>query len=297
MLAEAAAADSAALAAAADSAEEALACHRDALASLAVGWHSETGCAATDILQRHCAAATDIVAQLHRASTDLMSLRDDWVSRSGDEPLEVQPGIPQPGPPAHDSAEGVEPTPPPANAIAPPATVPTALPWSMPPAPQAAPPQPGGSVPLPDLGGALVGLVAQIAQTLGSYADPPEPAPAAAPAEKPPPAGTPAPRKPAPVNTPTVPSGQALDAVPKGAVPQAQPLAQTPSVMASPPPQPELLAAERPPDPEPLSEAAVAAPAPAAAPEPPPAPEPPEPLVEPKTPCEIAADELPKVGE
>ena len=76
VLADIAAMDSAALAAAADAAEEALACHRDALAALAEGWRSETGSSATDLLHRQCAEATDIVAALRRAARTLAMLSD-----------------------------------------------------------------------------------------------------------------------------------------------------------------------------------------------------------------------------
>ncbi len=315
VLAGAAAADSAALAAAAASAEEALACHRDALAALAAGWRSETGFAATDSLQRQCEDATDVVAELHRIAAELASWRADWTesSNAGASPdaeqiaqrppadVIAQPGTPVTGWAA--AAPTAAPDPVPAPVSDPWAAQPSAAPWAPPVAavapavPPASPAwQPGGSMPaLPDLGGALVGLVAQIAQTLGSYSDNPA-APDGLPAEKASDPGNarPAHHKPAAAKRPEAP-GSAASAVPKKAA--AQPLSVNPPPI---PPPPWLLAAERPPDPIPAAPQATATPAP----EPPSAPAPPPAAVAPptsstdaRTPCEIAADELPKVGE
>ena len=326
MLAEAAAADSAALAAAAGSAEEALACHRDAVAALAAGWRSETGLAATDLLQQKCAEATDIVAELRRAAAELRSLHDGFADLSGgttQAPLADDgraaeqsivatssrpvgapaPGqiredpMPQPDPPAAVPGQALSPAPWAAQA-------PTG-PWTPAPpgTPEAAPSwQPGGSIPpLPDVGGALVGLIAQIAQTLGSYADtgglPPsehhrEEASSAATAAPRPPH-----RNPPPVTASAGPVSLPDSAIPKSAAPQNAVLQPNSPVLSQTPP--ELLPAERPPDPggpPPPPPVTAAEPEP-----PPPTPAPvdpgPAPAAESKTPCEIAADELPKVGE
>ena len=321
LLAQAAAADSAALAAAAGAAEEALACHRDALAALAAGWHSETGSEAAESLQRKCAEATDIVAELHRAAAALSSLHDGLVdlAEGGTEAARAEDvrfaehltaetssraaGIPMTGP------IGDSPASPPEAATAVPAASLASVPWATqagggswaaPPstAPSATPAwQPGGSVPaLPDLGGALVGLVAQIAQTLGPYAGNAETRPAEVPAEKPPLAKADPRRlhrKAPPVTPSAVPAGLPDSAVPKSAAPQPQPATPTPSA-----PTPELLAAERQPEP---GQPPEPPPVPVGAPVPqvPPVPDapPPAPAEGARTPCEIAADELPKVGE
>lgn len=324
VLAEAAAADSAALAAAAGVAEEALACHRDALSALSEGWRSETGSAATGLLARQCAEATDVVAALHRAAAELTRVHDDWSDPSGDRPAD---GSAVEGPPTWtvDASAGF-PTPDllgTAPAPSSPAPVSwdgqTTSPWSAaapvsPPVPSAGW-LPGGSTALPgvgglpDVGGALVGLVAQIAAMLGSYSDArPDPAPAA-PVDAPP-AAEDAPsahdrdlRRPA---TSSAADPEPLtDSVPSSAVPQSLPPASLPP--ASPPPAPEdaaapeLLAAERPPDPEVEPEPAppppVAVTEPVQMPPAAPAPVAPAPAVEADTPCEIAADELAKVGE
>lgn len=315
VLAEAAAADSAALAGAAASAEEALACHRDALAALAAGWRSETGSAVTDSLQRHCADAADIVAGLHRIADELASRPTDRTESPGDASPDVERSAQRPPADVSDrpgdtpvtgwaDAAPMAPGPAPAPTSDPWAAQPLATPWAAPPAAVAAPTvapvapawQPGGSTSaLPDLGGALVGLVAQIAQTLGSYSDSPA-APDGSPPEK---AAVrddarPAHHKPASGKKPAAP-GSAASAAPKGAA--AQPLSVNPPPI---PPPPGPLAAERPPDPMPAAPQATATPAP----EPPSAPAPPPAVVAPpsspadaETPCEIAADELPKVGE
>lgn len=319
----AAAADSAALVAAARSAEEALACHRAALAALTEGWRSETGSAATNLAQEQCAEATDIVAALHRAAAELTVLRDGWAEDLTGEvgPAGVQDGRP-PGQPLVEtsSRELGDPVP------APPEPLPVgdfstgtwageptagtwAGPWAAAPTP-APPPWPsGGSAPaFPDLGRALVGLVAQIAQTLGSYSDIPgtssaeggadKPSADAAPEPPPPHRGQP-PLQPGDGPHPGSPDGPHPGSpdgtVPDIAVPESVPPAQIPRQA------PELLAAERPNDPGPPLNP-VPPPVSAAAPEPsPPSAVPagpaPAPTADTKTPCEIAADELAMVGE
>jgi hypothetical protein len=277
------------------------------------------------VLQRHCAEATDIVAQLHRAAQELTLLRDDWVesSRAGEAATaavgqRVDESGQSRGEPVFSANPVVPPdlTASPAGPVAmPSASVPpvSAAPWSAP--SQGSPAwQSGGSVPvLPDFGGALVGLVAQIAQSLGSYADASGPGAAANVAETPrlrADSHSPLRRKPPPAEAgvPAVPAVTApKSAVAKSPVPQPVPAIAGPPAPAPPapaPPPPELLAAERPPDPAPPVVAtpqpepppASAPPPPAPAPLPPPAPAK-APAAEVKTPCEIAAGALPKVGE
>ena len=323
LLAGIAAMDSAALAAAADAAEEALACHRDALTALAEGWRSETGSSATDLLHRQCAEATDIVAALRRAATELTLLNDGCVDPAGrttadrstaDRPMAQATSEPV-GNPVSGYAGAV-----PALPHDPPAVVPAeaaasapwaaqaaAGPWVAAPTSSPLAPAnvlPSGSVPaLPDLGGALVGLVAQIAQTLGSYADIPGAGAVEGPAETPPSPIEPERLPPdPPVKASAVPASLPDSAVPKSAAPQPLPPNQIPVA-----PPPELLAAERPPDPAvPVEPAVPTEPTPppvaAAAPQVPPSPvadvgASPAAAADAKTPCEIAADELAKVGE
>lgn len=320
LFAQAAAADSAALAAAAGSAEEALGCHRDALVALAAGWHSETGSNAVELLQRQCAQATDIVAELHRAAGELRSLHDDLAdltggrtesgtAEAGEQPQAEASGPRAPTPVPGSVGEG-PPSPPDPPAMVPAQSLPPAA-WAAqagggPPTvapsttPLASPAwQTGGAVPaLPDLGAALVGLVAQIAQTLGPYAETPGPVPGEDPVDQQPPSAEAEPRPPhrkppLPVQLSTDPPSLPESAVPKSIAPQPQPPAQTPAD-----PSPDLLAAERPPDPG-VPPKQPPPPVSAAVPQTPPAPvtPPPAPAVETETPCEIAADELPKVGE
>ena len=285
--------DCAALAAAGSLAEEALALHREALGLVEQGWHSQSGSAATDALRRQCGEAAELVTALHDATGDFRALRD--VAEYGVDASTAQPynRLSDRPPAQFDTAEpfffGGAPAPAPA-----PAPVPVSPPVP-PPAPPPAPAWTPGTAgpPLPDLGGALVGLVAQIADAVslisaeegaGLEVTPPTDPPAE------PPAALPQPESPAlpPVSPPVQFVG-----------PTAPPDSAAPPIAAPPP----LLAAERPPDPPPEPR-----------PDPPPAPEvpaapvapaleqPPEPLPEqspedPKTPCEIAADALPQVGQ
>lgn len=315
LVAHAAAADSAALAAAAGSAEEALACQRDALAVLADGWRSETGSAATALLQQRCAEATDIVAALHRAAEELRLLGQDWtdLTRGPQETVRTD------GAPPGDHLMGETPNRP--DSAAPPAGVcgepasagpwpvqgwsaqawPEPMgagPWAKAPTTAAAPvptwPS-GGSGPA-GVGGALLGLVAQIAQSLGSYADSPVNPDAETSADNPDAADSSLPQR----NPAAVDSGPPGEGVPNRAVPQSLPTMQDPL--------PELLAAERPPDPgaspAPPPQPPVDTPALATAPpidpvaaEPAPAEAVPLPAGDARAPCEIAADGLAKVGE
>lgn len=261
-------ADCAALAAAGSLAEEALALHRDALAILEQGWHSQSGSAATDALRRQCGQAAELVTALHDATGEFRQLRDaaeagmpapaDQFSTRLSDRLPAQFEAAQPVPFGNTAA----PAPPPAAA------------WTPGPAwtPAAAGPQ------FPDLGSTLVGLVAQIADTLNL-----------APAEE---AGEAVQRGSAP---PTEAPTEAPPAPPSPPVHAAGPPAQPDPVLAPSP----LLAAERPPDPpepapEPRPDPAPGPEIPAVPVAPVPEPAPPE---DPQTPCEIAADALPQVGQ
>ena len=323
LVAHAAAADSAALAAAAGSAEEALACQRDALAVLADGWRSETGSAATALLQQRCAEATDIVAALHRAAEELRLLGQDWtdLTRGPQETVRTD------GAPPGDHLMGETPNRP--DSAAPPAGVcgepasagpwpvqgwsaqawPEPMgagPWAKAPTTAAAPvptwPS-GGSGPA-GVGGALLGLVAQIAQSLGSYADSPVNPDAETSADNPDAADSFSPQRNLPAVDEVADSSRPPgDGVPNSAVPQSLPTARNPSA--------ELLAAERPPDPgaspAPAPQPPVDTPAPAppidpvsaatAPAEAAPAEAVPLPAGDARAPCEIAADDLAKVGE
>ena len=283
--------DCVALAAAGSLAEEALALHREALAIVEQGWHSQSGSAATDALRRQCGEAAELVTALHDATGDFRALRDvaeygvdasiaEPYNRLSDRPP-AQFGTAEPfifgGAPVPAPA----PLPPP---VPPPAPVPAWTPGTAGP-------------PLPDLGGALAGLVAQIADAVslisadggaGLESSLPTDPPTDPPAE--PPAALPQPESPAlpPVSPPVQFVG-----------PTAPPDSAAPPIAAPPP----LLAAERPPDPPPEpgpdSTPAPEVPAAPVAPalEQPPEPPPEQSPEDPKTPCEIAADALPQVGQ
>ncbi len=325
-LAEVAAIDRAALTAAADVAEEALACHRDALAALGDGWRSETGSAATDVLHQQCAEATDIVVALRRVAVELALLNDGWADTAPGNAEAVRPdgvrtaeppvaeasrspaGIPAadrfgagtaspPGPPTVVPAETVSAAPGSAQAAGGPWSAAPTTAWQ---APLGVPPAGSGAA-LPDLGGALVGLVAQIAQALGSYGDIPAAGRPEGPAETPPVTVKAEPRTPGHQTDPPMTAGAAPSRLPDGAVPKSAVVLPQPPVQAQPVPSPELLAAERPADPGVAMESAPP-PVAAAVPDPPPPPAAdvgtaPVGPADAKTPCEIAADELPKVGE
>ena len=335
-LAQTLAADIAALDAAATLAEEALAYHRQALVLLAEGWQSETGSAIADFMNLQCVHAADVVDALRRAAGELPESQAD---PAGDEvpgrPVDqagVIPPLPVATPPADPTAP-IAPAPPaPAPAPDPVSawTAPTSAAWNAPPpgTPWAAP---GGlsdaaSPSLPDLGGALAGLVAEIAQALGSYADAASPTPAddlngraADPLAD---VATPADQQPAQTVTNDHTDGPVTPG--SGPAPPVSLPPADPSLISAPPAAPpELLAAERPPEPEaavapapgaetPGPGAEAPGPAPASAIPPvaaPPAISPPvdtgpvesppaaPPAEAEKAPCEIAADELPKVGE
>jgi hypothetical protein len=281
--------DCAALIAAGSLAEEALALHREALAIVEQGWHSQSGSAATDALRRQCGEAAELVTALHDATGDFRALRD--TAEYG-----VEASIAEPYNRLSDR---------------PPAQFDTAEPFILagapvpPPGPVPPPPAPAWTTgtagpPLPDVGGALVGLVAQIVDAVSSISveegagletslptEPPADPPTEPPAESP--AAPPEPESPAlPAVSPPV------QFVGPSAPPESPAL---PPPIAAPPP---LLAAERPPDPPPEPRPA-SPPAPEVPtvplPEPPPEQPPEQPPEDPKTPCEIAADALPQVGQ
>ncbi len=184
LLAQAVAVDSAALDAAASIAEEALACHREALILLAEGWQSETGSAIADFMDRQCGHGADVVDTLRRAAGRPDTLADSPADPDlgGFLPTDRTAGPPDSAPLIGDpvAAEPIAPAPAPAAAPAPapmpPWTGPVpASPWGQPgtDAPWAAPASSGlaGPSAFPDLGATLAGLVAEITQALGSYAD------------------------------------------------------------------------------------------------------------------------------
>jgi hypothetical protein len=329
------AADSAALDLAAAIAEEALACHREALVLLAEGWRSETGSAITDYMDGQCAHATDIVDALRQAGGRSAYLPDTWADTGGGPSLDPLAGPSDPLPLPPDLAAGS------ADPIASPSAAPGPVPgpvpssWAAPTAAQAPwtasfpASSPAGLPTSPafaDLGGTLVGLVAEIAQALGSYVDPATglhadedvtPEDSVSQAEDSSPLGRDTAGHP-PTTAAVDPDGPA----PPRPQSPAQPLPTPP--LPSPPQ--ELLAAERPPDPPatpvPAPVAPVAAPLEALVPGTGPPPDGQHPETPPpaaaglgntplatdpgpasaaadasKTPCEIAADELPKAGE
>ena len=282
--------DCAALVAAGSLAEEALALHREALAIVEQGWHSQSGSAATDVLRRQCGEAAELVTALHDATGDFRALRD--AAEYGVDASTAQPytRLSDRPPAQFETAEpfffGAAPAP---------APVPVS-----PPVPPPAPAWTTGTTgpPLPDLGGALVGLVAQIADAVsltsaeegaGLEATPPTEPPAepATESSTEPPTESPA--------VPPEPESPALPPVspPVQFVGPPAPPDSAPPTIAAPPP---LLAAERPPDPppEPRPASPPAAEVPTAPLPEPPLPEPP--AQDPETPCEIAADALPQVG-
>ena len=272
-------ADCAALAAAGSVAEEALALHCEALAILEQGWHSQSGSAATDVLRRQCGEAAELVTALHDATGDFRALRDAAEYGAVASTAEPYNRLSDRPPTQFETAEpfffggAAAPVPPPVPPPAPVWTPATAVP------------------PLPDLGGALVGLVAQIAEAVSliSVEEGADLGTAESTAQR-----TDPPTDPPPIAAPPKPESPAVPPVspPVQFVGPSAPPEPAPPPIAAPPP---LLAAERPPDPppEPRPASPPAPEVPAAPPEPPPEP-PPE---DPKTPCEIAADALPQVGK
>lgn len=270
-------ADTAALSAAGAAAEEALALHQQALAVLEEGWQSETGSAATELIRRQCAQAADLVEALHGAAAELRRLQDTHGTvgaLSDDDPG----GDPMAGRLGDLAAPRFE-APPPVMAAAP-APLSSFPSWT-----------PGaGSMPLgqlPNIGGTLAGLVAQIADVLSSDAGDGETGPAS---QDPRPSGGRPPGERSALAVPAAaetvataraspvsdPPSSPVEMPPSLPPPESQPVQpETPAPQPGPPPA-ELLAGEHPPEPQES---------------------PPEVPSETRTPCEIAADELPQVGE
>ena len=232
-------AERAAVAAAAVMAEDALSLQREALAVLAEGWDGQSGSAAADLVSRQCADGADVVAALQEVAGELALLRDS---------------LADPGAPAAQAAGAYGQVP--DNAGVPAATGP----WASTGMPLPA---------LPDFGGALAGLVGQIAEAIGAGVGGTVDLPADTPADLPEP---PEPARAVP---------EVVDPVPE---PVPEPVTRTAPAPA-PAPLPGPLAAEAPVPSPALQEPVVVQRPPE--PEPPPAP---------ATPCEIAADELPQVG-
>lgn len=314
-------ADAAALTAASAGAEEALRIHREALDLLSHSWRGGSGSGAGEFLARQSAAAAEIVTSLRSAAAALTALRaglehlvdakvdaarsgdfsavaslgteaaaayDVAVSRLGELPA---PRFETPARPAEltpQQSPDVPPAPQPVPDQAPaPMPAPVSAPLSVPPgqgwtsgAPVGAPPG------IPDIGGSLAGLVTWIAQTLGSYADTPTDAEIADTTD---------------ITTPGDTVDEVQPVVPERySRPDTLLAAEGPaavSVTASPGPAEPVAPAE------PVGTApVVATPEPAVPPPPSPPPAAPPPpasaaAADVATPCEIAADELPRVGQ
>ncbi len=316
--------DSAALAAAAAAAEEALQLEREALALIREGWSSESGSAAADFVDCHCRDGEAVVSALRRCSVALGSMGDSWPDRlPGERVLDSAAALDSAGGGWADPAAVQFPSPevigqPPA----PVAPLPQPAAFSAPsPAMNwpASMPNFGGAAPnfggaMPNLGGAIAGLVAQVVdaladgppaevepvgdalsdvnddarsaddkelldkpaadmkQTVAQPDSSPEPVVNPVPEPSPAPAAESAEPEPAAI-APSVPSA------PEPPPPPPTPVSPAP---VSPPAEPPLLAAE-------LPAQSVAPMQPI---------QPSAPLAEPsQTPCEIAADQLPQVGQ
>lgn len=315
-------ADAAALTAASAGAEEALRIHREALDLVGHSWLGDSGSSAGEFLARQSAAAAKIVTSLRSAAAALTALRAGLehlvdakvdAARSGDFSAvarlgaeaaaydvavsrlrELQaPRFETPARPAELTPQqslDVRPAPQPVPDQAPaPMPAPVSAPLSVPPGQGWTSGAPVGATPgIPDIGGSLAGLVTWIAQTLGSYADAP---PAAEIADT------------TDVTTPGNPVDEVKPVAPERYLrPDTLLAAEVPAavpVTASPGPAEPVAPAE------PVGTApVVATPDPAVPPPPSPppaAPPPPAPAAaaaaDVATPCEIAADELPRVGQ
>lgn len=231
-----------AVTAAAAMAEEALSLQREAMAVLAEGWDGQSGSAAADLLSRQCADGADVVAAMQEVAGELTLLRDS---------------LEDPGDPAAAwDARAYGESPFGAGATAP--WAPTGMPFPA----------------MPDFGGALAGLVGQIAEAIGTGVAGSVGLPAEFASETPTeiPSGPPGPPEVVREAVETVP-----DPVPAAPPDPGPPPAEVPDPLAAEapvviPPIEEPVVVQRPPEIEPES---------------PPAP---------ATPCEIAADELPQVG-
>lgn len=240
------------LAAVGSAGEDAVALHREALAMLMEGWHGESASTATDLMRRQCEHADELLDALRAATAEVRSLRDGLGQTS---PLDSEQN-PAPAPPAYSAQSQ------PSSA------------WTP------------GLPSLPNLGGTLAGLVAQIADAVSFGASGDVSAPDNPPAPDNPHAPDKAPafdRAPIESDVNVTGASSRPDTAPPPEVPPVQTDTAAPQTFSVETP---LLAAERPP---------TEAPAPEVAPTPPPDAAPP-PVEDDRTPCEIAADELPQVG-
>ncbi len=285
---EALAADAAALASAAGASEEALLFQRAALEVMTEGWRGGSGYGAVEFLSRHCSASAELVAALRDAAAILTTLGaklEDAVRVKVDAALcgdwTESTRTPAAAVAVYDEAITglgavslprfeIPLAPQPPAAVGSPADsgpAPPPMPLSAQPSASSAPPG-LPAIALPNVGGSLAELITTLAQALGSYSD-------VAPLDD-------------PLDEPTVAPEQvrlAAEASPpdEPPPPDEAPPPDAPPPADAPPPTGEPLAAEEflpapaPPDTEVPAEAATADSA--------------------DTPCEIAADELPQVGQ
>lgn len=254
-------ADSAALASAASAAEEALQLEREALSVVREGWSGDAAAAAADFIDAHCREGDAVVAALRHAAEVLAALGESL----GDASLDDLPFGDSPVA-AEERAQAGLADRTPANFASP---VPQAAPPPASPMNWPAIPMPA----LPDLGGAISTLVAAAVDAFGD---------------------DPAVQGDDPVAETTVAETTAAETTAADTA-VAEPVVAEPVVMPAAPISPEsgapapLLAAEMP------TEAPREMPTDMANPEPSPAAAAP-PAMD-RTPCEIAADELPQVGQ
>jgi hypothetical protein len=252
---------------------------------------------------------------MRASTTSIAAAYDDALNRLGaypsthfDVPVQLAPPMPDPprgattvtpAPTAVTVPAAAPPEPPAPSTASPaapaaPASPPTAVgtdvpvPQPVPSMPSAQSPGIGGATPAsfpgvpaaPDLGGSLSGLTGQIAQALdGLFTGPSD-----APADRPTPDSV----------DPGIDEPQPADDAPVDEPKDAEAVTDSPDLPA----EESADAEETDTVPPPEEPAAEDAPPPVAEPPPPPAPEPlaPEPADEP-TPCQIAADKLPQVGQ
>ncbi len=170
--------DGAALTAAANAAEEALGVQRGALDVLVEGWRSDAGTGALDFVAQNCAAAAEIVTALRGAAVVLGSLSENLgilADAKAEAPLsdELLSDEPLPDqvngdwyPPMDPMIDRIDPdgmNPAVGAAYGDASTRLGELPMSRFEAPMPPPAVPSGVPALPNLGGALTGLIAQIA--------------------------------------------------------------------------------------------------------------------------------------
>ena len=346
-------ADSAAVAAAADAADEGLQAAREGLAILAGAWAGGSGSAAVEFVERHCAAAATVVAGLRDAAEVLDSLRQrlgDLIETKAEAAVRIDDRSAGPRPEWLAGAEAVLSGVPDSAAVqlvsqqiapwvdeirsewvtamrsstesvttayvesanrltargdprfempaprstpdrdppgaAPQPEAPAAAPQPAPAqwAPQAAPPPsvPLVSPPLPDASGGLAALVAALAESLAAApetgldveAEPEEAEP-----EEP---------------EPEVETGIGESKEPEA---QRDPAAEPEPVADADPEQTEPQEPQEPPAPQPQPQPPAPETAPPPSPLPPPPPLAAESTAADQSPCEIAADELPQVGQ